>query len=369
MGVGDARMRMVTPVLKRVVYPSLARAGVFRRGSRKGLAVVTYHGVLPGGYRPIDAAFDGNLIHAEVLREQIVLLKRNYEVVTPEDVLEWREGRGTLPPRAVLLTCDDGLLNHLTDMLPVLQQEDVKCLFFVTGASADESRHMLWHEELFLLFFRARAGKFQILCEGLTTSGEFAEPHRRHATWWNAVKQLSRLDRSARNRFLEHARTTLCSDELSSDSQSIDSHSNERRFRLLKRNEVRFLSDAGMTIGAHTMSHPILSLCPEDVAREEMAASRNALEAILQKNVWAFAYPFGDADSVTNNVVDMAKETGYQGAFMNIGGGLGADLPAYALPRIHVTAQMGLGEFEANIAGFYGEWRRRAGRSYNLQAA
>ena len=105
--------------------------------------MVTYHGVLPEGYEPVDPAFDGNLIRADVLRRQLRLLKAHYNVISPEDALAWREGRRELPPKAVLLTCDDGLLNCLTDMLPVLQQEKVSCLFFVTGASTEESRTML----------------------------------------------------------------------------------------------------------------------------------------------------------------------------------------------------------------------------------
>src|SRR6266849_5054982 len=127
-------MRTVSPFLKRVFYPAMSMAGVFHRTSAPGLAVVTYHGVLPPGYEPVDAGFDGNLISAEMLSRQLRLLKAHYNVISPEDALAWREGRRELPPRAVLLTCDDGLLNCLTDMLPVLQQEAVSCLFFVTGA-------------------------------------------------------------------------------------------------------------------------------------------------------------------------------------------------------------------------------------------
>ena len=106
-----------------------------------------------------------------MLRQQLRLLKAHYNVISPEDALAWREGRRELPPRAVLLTCDDGLLNCLTDMLPVLRQEALKCLFFVTGASAEESRTMLWYEELFLLFLGARAGRFEISSEGVVIQG------------------------------------------------------------------------------------------------------------------------------------------------------------------------------------------------------
>src|SRR5579864_3779503 len=179
-------MRIVTPLLKRVIYPALSTAGVFHRTSASGLAVVTYHGVTPPGYEPVDPAFDGNLISVEMLRRQLRLLKAHYNIISPEDVLAWRQDGRELPRRAVLVTCDDGLLNCLTDMLPVLQQERVRCLFFVTGASAGQRRKVLWYEELFLLL-RASAGPFEHSAEGLAIQGELGAQAQRRSMWWDAV--------------------------------------------------------------------------------------------------------------------------------------------------------------------------------------
>ena len=181
-------MRIVSPLLKTIVYPALATAGVFRRTRASGLAIGTYHGVLPVGYGTIDGSFDGNLISADVLRRQLQLLKTYYNVISPEEFLDWREKGHTLPPKSVLLTCDDGLLNCLTDMLPVLQQESVKCLFFVTGASATDLRSMLWYEELFLLFLKGPVGPFAVSSEGITIRGTLDSREQRRAVWWDSVR-------------------------------------------------------------------------------------------------------------------------------------------------------------------------------------
>jgi peptidoglycan/xylan/chitin deacetylase (PgdA/CDA1 family) len=351
-------MRIVSPVLKKVFYPALSLAGVFRRTSSQGLAVVTYHGVLPEGYEPIDSAFDGNLISVDGLRLQLRLLKAHYNVISPEDVLAWRERGRELPPRAVLLTCDDGLLNCLSDMLPVLQQEKVSCLFFVTGASAEESRTMLWYEELFLLLQQAPAGHFQISFEDMLIEGNLGSREQRRALWWNSVKRLSQIDSGKRKLFLHAARIQF-GNNAEHDLREGNSASC-RRFGLLTRAELQELASAGMTIGAHTLSHPILSQLPPEAAYVEISESRMRLEAVLEKPVWAFAYPFGDAQSVNARVLAMAEQAGYQAAFLNFGGGLGTDLPAYALPRVHVTSGMSLSEFEAHVSGFYARLQRVA---------
>ena len=98
---------------------------------------------------------DGNLVHADSLRRQLQLLKKRYHVITPEDFLHWSEGELSLPPRSILLTCDDALRNTLTEMVPILQELGLSCLFFATGASADETPSMLWYEELYLMLLDA----------------------------------------------------------------------------------------------------------------------------------------------------------------------------------------------------------------------
>ena len=359
-------MRLVSPLLKRVVYPTLSGAGVFRRTAARGLAVVTYHGVIPEGYSPVDASLDGNLVNAETLRQQLRLLKSHYDLVTPEDVLAWREGGRELPARAVLVTCDDGLLNHLTEMLPVLQQENVRCLFFVTGASTGEQRNMLWYEELFLLFSRAPSGSFEVSCDEIVINGELGAREQRRSVWWNAVKRLSQVDAGTRCRFLSATRDEFGVEVWKGIEES---ESGRRRFALLTAAEVRELVLAGMTVGAHSLSHPVLSQAPVEIARAEIAESRVRLESVLQRRVWAFAYPFGDAPSVSSPVLAMPQESGYAAAFLNFGGGLGANLPAYALPRIHVTADMSLAELEAHVSGFYSLLQRRAGRGTQEQLA
>lgn len=258
------------------------------------------------------------------------------------------------------MTCDDGLQNCLTDILPVLKEEGVKCLFFVTGASAGESRTMLWYEELFLMLVRARGGHFEISSGGFAIEGELGTREERRAVWWNSVKRISQADARTRASFLQAARVELgTGDEKSFDEGNSASC---RRFGLLTLAELRELSSAGMTIGAHTLSHPMLSQLPPALAYAEIFESRMKLESALRQRVWAFAYPFGDPQSVTPQVLAMAQEAGYEVAFLNFGGGLGTDLPPYALPRVHVTAGMTLAEFEAHVSGFYARLQRGAGR-------
>jgi peptidoglycan/xylan/chitin deacetylase (PgdA/CDA1 family) len=132
-----------------------------------------------------------------------------------------------------------------------------------------------------------------------------------------------------------------------------------RRFGLLNRNELRQLVDQGMSIGSHTLNHPMLSQQTSELAWREISESRSLLENAIGRRVWALAYPFGDPASVTTREMQMAEQAGFECAFMNVGGGFGASLPRFALPRVHVTADMSLAEFEAHVSGFYRDFRSR----------
>lgn len=355
-------MRLISTLLKRVVYPALSATGYLRpRGCPDQLAILTYHGVRPEDYAVRDAALDGHLVTAGAFRSQLRLLKKLYRVISPEDFRLSLKGIQPLPPISILLTCDDGLLNAWTDMLPILQEEGVPCLFFVTGASTGELRTMLWYEDLFLLFLEAKAGSFDISCEGVRIAGDLGSAERRRASWCEAMKRLSTLDVEGRDSFIRTARAQL-SLELESRLESKGS-AWRRRFGLLTATELRHVASAGMTIGAHTLSHPMLSLASPEVASAEISGSKLKLEAILGTPVWAFAYPFGDSQSVNGAVVKMTRDAGFEAAFLNYGGGFGAALPQFSLPRLHITADMNLAEFQAHVSGFHRRLQRYAGRS------
>ena len=158
-----------------MVYPCLAGAGYFRSVARPGLAVITYHGVLPPGYKPIDPGFDGSLITAETFRQQLRLLKKKYTVISPEEMRAWCQGGVELPPRAALLTCDDGFLNNLTEMVPVLRDEGLRCLFFRDWSIGWRPAQHALVRRIAALVHASAGGKFQTLFRRALRSAECLE--------------------------------------------------------------------------------------------------------------------------------------------------------------------------------------------------
>jgi peptidoglycan/xylan/chitin deacetylase (PgdA/CDA1 family) len=355
-------MRLVSPILKHAVYPVLHHIGwldwVTPLG---GYAVVNYHGVVPADYSGGEAFLDGNLVRPESFRQHLQFLKRHYHVIHPEDFRAWVEHGKRLPPRSVLVTCDDGLVNTLTDMLPLLQSEGVFCLFFVTGASCGSKPGMLWYEELYQLMRSRPLDGLELqlpIEESAEPSGNF------QAWWWSTVRRASRLDAKARADWMALVRGNCDATQASRSELDSGLHSGlrcERRWRLLNVAELKALAEAGMIIGAHTLSHPVLSLCGEAEARREIQESKNDIERVLGQPVWAFAYPFGNPSTMGEREVGLAQEAGFACAFLNVEHWGEGPSNLFALPRIHVTVNTTLPEFAAHLSGLHARLQRAVG--------
>ena len=342
-------MRLVSPLLKHVVYPGLSKTGYFRHVAR-GPAVLTYHGVLPPEYKIVDPVLDGNLVSVDSFRQQLRLIKEEYCVISPMEFRIWCESEHELPPRSVLLTCDDGLRNALFDMVPILQEFELECLFFVTGASLSPTATMLWYEELYLMFLAAPESFTLELAEiGRQTA---ASRQEKRSLWWQLVRKLSQCDQNSRRQSLARIKMQF---KLADgwDAAYREDPVFSRRFSMLNLSELHELANAGMCIGAHTVSHPVLSQSTHDMVWCEISENKRDLEQAIGREAWALAYPFGDLSSVTQRELQMAERAGFECAFLNVDGAFGSRTSKFALPRSHITGEMTLPEFAARLSGIH----------------
>jgi peptidoglycan/xylan/chitin deacetylase (PgdA/CDA1 family) len=346
------KMLVVSPLLKRVLYPALHHSGWLDHVTPvAGYAVLNYHGVLPSGYSSRDTFVDASLVRPDVLRQQLQFLKAHYQIIHPEEFRASIEEGKLLPPRAVLLTCDDGLVNTFTDMLPVLQSENVPCLFFVTSASCSDQPGILWFDELYHLM---RINPLIGLDPDLPGDEDRAQQSNGfQSLWWSTVRKASRWDAATRAAWMDQARIS-CS--------PMPNFASDRRWRLLCNTELRQLADAGMSVGAHTRSHTVLSVCSDEESRREIRDSKNDLERVLGKTVWAFAYPFGGPSTVSHREVRLAQEAGFSCAFVNVEQWESGCSNPFAVERTHVTSDMTLSELAAHLSGVHKRLQRSVTR-------
>jgi len=106
----------------------------------------------------------------------------------------------------------------------------------------------------------------------------------------------------------------------------------------------------GLTLGAHTWSHPNLPRLGADRVAEEIERPLGWLRDRFGERVLAHvSYPYGAFDS---QVMDAARRAGYQAAFRITGGRMRAgDADSMALPRVNVPSGVSDAGFALRVAG------------------
>jgi peptidoglycan/xylan/chitin deacetylase (PgdA/CDA1 family) len=247
---------------------SVAHLISFRTGISTAVAklqscarIIMYHGVL------------GRDRH--LLAEQLKYLHRHFLIVPLDRVIQQLQAGASPKDNEVVLTFDDGLRNNATVVYPVLKYLRIPATFFVCPGLIERGQWLWTHAarcRLRLLQENALAALAgQLTATAVTVEGIL--------DW---MKTLSANDRRAAEAKIRQA---------TPDFQPTES--DREAFDVMDWSDLRSLDPGLITVGSHTVTHPILpTLTPEEIDLE-MTASRRQLEAKLDRPVNYFCYPNG----------------------------------------------------------------------------
>jgi peptidoglycan/xylan/chitin deacetylase (PgdA/CDA1 family) len=260
--------------LARVVHGISMRSGWSLRKARQvGLPrVLMYHAIGPQG------------VDAGQFAWQLELLQREFEVVHLPVLLE-RFERGQCMGKEVAITFDDGVRNHLSAAYPLLQAAGVPATFFVCPGLI-ESGQWIWNMAL-----RARlrsmplAARVQLAQRLQWPSDEIEGVIAYAKTLPLAVRGL--LEQAVRE----------ATPQFAASPEQLD------LFSPLSWQALRSLDPALITIGSHTVNHPILTTLTREEQAHEIGVSRELLEQRLGREVQVFCYPNGGNDAAVREVV------------------------------------------------------------------
>ena len=112
----------------------------------------------------------------------------------------------------------------------------------------------------------------------------------------------------------------------------------EEAVRGMTWDQVEEAREAGIEIGAHTRTHPILAGLDEDRAEVEIAGSKRTIEDHLGVRVTSFAYPFGKPrEHLTRRTIDLVSQLGFRSAVAIRYRGVRPSDDPFCIPRFAVT--------------------------------
>lgn len=277
--------------------------------SREKLSVFLFHKVplQPSKLAPQDLAFVDFLKMLDYVSE-------HFHVLPMDEAVE-RLATGRLPAAAACLTFDDGYSSWVEHVMPALLSRNLHATFYVTtGQFAGKP---MWHERVEQAMSLLPEGHHRLFDAELDILEVVDEASRLIAV--RRVEQyLKYLPMARREDLIEHLEGL--------------SGASPQQLTLMPEADVRTLHGKGFAIGAHTVNHPILTLCSEAEARREIAEGRESLAAMTGAPVTGFAYPNGrPAQDFNERHVRLVKEAGYKYAVTTQ---WGAATPATSLLQI-----------------------------------
>jgi peptidoglycan/xylan/chitin deacetylase (PgdA/CDA1 family) len=250
--------------------------------------------------------------------EVLSYLKEHFTVLPLADLVRERHGQEPL----AAITFDDGWRDTCDLGLPVLRDLQIPATVFVTAGKLGACRPF-WQQELGHLFARCQEA----------ADPQLAPAIRRVA----GVGPEQALDTACYRSVVIRWKGRNLRD-IEADLASLGAHGAESAARrcFLSAEEMRTLHAAGVTIGSHTVNHPILPVEPVEVVRRELRESKEKLESVLHAPVETFSYPNG---SYSPAVIRAVHDCGYSLACTTESRGLAASDDPLRLPRIDVGWQ------------------------------
>jgi peptidoglycan/xylan/chitin deacetylase (PgdA/CDA1 family) len=317
---------VISGLAKRVLHHSgllglarLARAHV--RG-----VVLRYH-ALTETADPIVYAAPDICMPIDAFRIQMAFVKRAYTVLPLDALVDAVVRGGTLPPRAMAITFDDGYADNHRLGLPVLRALGLPATVYVATGSV-EGAMPFWVGAVRAIALGARDDV--LLMPGGETARLDGAPNREAA-----AKALTR----ALVPFTAAERSAWLAGAAASVGVDLD---RVLAGTMLDWASIRELAAAGWTIGAHTVTHSNVALLDPIEAEAEIARSRDALANAIGAPVSHFCYPNsgGQHEYFGAAVTAVLRRLGFRSATTSRPGALRPGADPFLLPRLGVSPRL-----------------------------
>ena len=287
-------------------------------GERGRLSVLIFHRVLPEPDPIFPSEVDATTFDA------ICRWMKSWCNVLPLDLATQQLQSRTLPERAVAITFDDGYADNRTVAQPILARYGLPATFFIATDFLDGGR--MWNDSVIESVRGCTLAELDLSSlakpDGSGHLGRYALgtlPEKRQAIE-SIIGHIKYLPVVVRKALAEQI--AVCAGvELPNDL-------------MMTSQQVREMRSAGMQIGAHTRSHPILAKLGADAAQAEIADSRRLLEQILGERVGLFAYPNGKPGAdYSPESVSIVRDLGFDAAVSTTWGASHAETDVFQIPR------------------------------------
>lgn len=250
-------------------------------------------------------------------RSQVEFLKNNFNIVCMEQVIDAFKCKTSLPENALLLTFDDGYIDHFTCAFPILNEFKLSGCFFIP-AKTFSTRTLLDVNKIHYILACADENK---LVEDVRLQMDY---YRGQEFDYASTDELY-FDYAIANRFdtkdtifvkrmlqtvlPERLRTIISSNlfqkyvGITEEQLAYELYMSEEQIGMMKR--------SGMHIGVHGYDHYWLGNLSVEQMKKDIDKAIEIMDKFIDRR-WTMNYPYG---SYNQAVIDYIKEKGAQVGF------------------------------------------------------
>ncbi len=294
---------------------------LYRLGSRKTVILV-YHRI---ANKEDESSLDREVISANPknFERQMRFLKERYNVISLDEFLECLRRKTPPKKNSVVITFDDGYKDNYNNAYPILMKHGLPATIFLS-TEAISSREMFWWDKVAYVINRTEARGFRL--GGL---GRFRLCRKGDRP--RAIRKIS-----SKLKYMDEAGKNLVISRLAGLLGVRIPSGEENRDLFISWAEAAKMAKNGISFGAHTITHPILTNIPPEEAEREITGSKRAIERALGRRVSSFCYPNGYSCDFNRKIKRLVKDAGFECAASYIPGKNSIYSDPYELKRIPI---------------------------------
>lgn len=264
--------------------------------------ILTYHGIFDDERRC--DILPNTFVHIDEMVAQLRFVKKRYRIIHPDEFLSFIYTGKKLPPQTALVTFDDAYESFCQLAEPALRDLGIQALVFVPTWYV-ENQEPLWFDIMWLYLTFSQDRDLEWLGTLLDLRFERARKNNFKTSCMNKMKKKPPDERGYILKEIKK-RVTITSERWDAVVPM---------FYPMKEEEIRQMSNLGVSFGGHTHTHTILTAMTDEMAENEIHENKRKLETILNKSCPFFAYPNGGEGDFNIAHKEILRRGGYIAAF------------------------------------------------------
>lgn len=248
-----------------------------------------------------------------LFRKQLEFFAHNFNVVSMEQVIDAVQNGETIPENAILLTFDDGYIDHYTYAFPLLEEFGFQGSFFIPGKTFT-THQLLDVNKIHYILASAEIGKLVMdLKERMNFYRGIEFEYPSNDELFNTYAVANRFDSKETifvKRILQTVLPETLRNRISSDlfEKYVGVSEEQLAYELyMTEEQIRTMKRHGMFIGLHGYDHYWLGKLKTDQMKADVDKAFETMDEFIDHNAWVMNYPYGNYNE---GVLDYVKSKG-----------------------------------------------------------